>query len=565
MSVFNTLKRFLLVLLALPMAVASSQAATQPTAGSLLQNMEQSANVAPMVSEVPAAETATENTTEQASDETSEQDQAMVQIKSISWHGNDELSDQQLAAAVADYLKQPVSFAELQQLVQTTKDFYTAQGYMAQVWLPAQDVTEGQLQVHIREARFAGVQFTADSTDALANERVLAMIASRQQVGDLVRLPKLNRAQLLASDMPGVSVMGSFVAGEQEGTTALQLNVQTNADQQTSVTVDNHGSYATGEYRVALSVKKPQVRQMGDELSLSASLTEGSTFGQLNYRLPYGDNSEDGQQVQVTASLMEYKLVAGQAAGTDTKGSSNTLGVQSSWALQRSYTHNQNLTVDASHKAFLNKSSGNTQSDYSSTSAGVDWSGNYVDQKGLGGSTQYGLSLRVGDVALGSIQGGEDASLGGAFEKLTARYSRNQNLSTNNSLSFNVRGQYAWQQLDSSEKFFLGGASGVRAYPTSEIGGSKGLVANLALTHRFANQTSVSGFVDYGRAWDMSDDTSPEIMGAGLEWQLLDLAGMHVTATYARRIGDNPKAQAGMDADGTLIKDRFWVSMRKAF
>lgn len=51
------------------------------------------------------------------------------------------------------------------------------------------------------------------------------------------------------------------------------------------------------------------------------------------------------------------------------------------------------------------------------------------------------------------------------------------------SLYANLEAQSADKNLDSSEKFFLGGAQGVRAYPLGEAAGDEGAMATLELRY----------------------------------------------------------------------------------
>src|SRR5262249_61111880 len=63
------------------------------------------------------------------------------------------------------------------------------------------------------------------------------------------------------------------------------------------------------------------------------------------------------------------------------------------------------------------------------------------------------------------------AQTNGHFSKWNASALRLQSLGQRLSAFVSLSGQKADKNLDSSEKFFLGGAYGVRAYPTGEAGG----------------------------------------------------------------------------------------------
>jgi hemolysin activation/secretion protein len=86
----------------------------------------------------------------------------------------------------------------------------------------------------------------------------------------------------------------------------------------------------------------------------------------------------------------------------------------------------------------------------------------------------------------------------GRFTKLRYALSRQQALTPDLSLYALLSGQLASKNLDSAEKFYLGGANGVRAYPSNEGGGSEGTMLNLELRWRAMNNLVVTGFYDWG-------------------------------------------------------------------
>lgn len=134
-----------------------------------------------------------------------------------------------------------------------------------------------------------------------------------------------------------------------------------------------------------------------------------------------------------------------------------------------------------------------------------------------------------------------------------------------------VRGQVAFDNLDSSEKMGLGGAYGVRAYPEGEAFGDIGYVATaearLGLsqwTGALPGTLEMIGFVDTGevqfaeeRWFPGSNRATRSGYGAGLGWYGPD--GIILRGTYARKLGTGP-ATSAPDRDG-----RFWVQAVKLF
>ena len=119
------------------------------------------------------------------------------------------------------------------------------------------------------------------------------------------------------------------------------------------------------------------------------------------------------------------------------------------------------------------------------------------------------------------------------------------------------------RNLDSSEKFLLGGPSGVRAYPVGEASGDNGWVGTAELRRelRMGNGLAAQliAFADYGRVeqherpWTGAlAAQSVGIRLAGERWAL--------RASWAHAVGHNPgRTAAGRDADGRDDRQRFWL------
>jgi hemolysin activation/secretion protein len=134
-----------------------------------------------------------------------------------------------------------------------------------------------------------------------------------------------------------------------------------------------------------------------------------------------------------------------------------------------------------------------------------------------------------------------------------------------------VRGQLAFDNLDSLEKMELGGAYGVRAYPEGESYGDQGYLATaearLMLTDgmpKFPGHLQLIGFVDTGAVdyakhpWFTTANRSVRSgYGAGLVWMAPD--NFTLRGSYARKIGSTA-ATSAPDRDG-----RFWFQITKTF
>jgi hemolysin activation/secretion protein len=91
------------------------------------------------------------------------------------------------------------------------------------------------------------------------------------------------------------------------------------------------------------------------------------------------------------------------------------------------------------------------------------------------------------------------ARTAGSYTKWAWSLDRQQNLLAGWTVSVSARGQQGRKNLDSSEKFSLGGPAGVRAYASGEASGDEGWLASLELRYSLTQEISASVFHDSGR------------------------------------------------------------------
>jgi hemolysin activation/secretion protein len=208
-----------------------------------------------------------------------------------------------------------------------------------------------------------------------------------------------------------------------------------------------------------------------------------------------------------------------------------------------------------------------TSSVYHLNVLSVGLSGNQYDGYYGGGFFSGSINFGVGHVNLdGSPNQATDASgakTAGQYSRLRWNFSRQQNVIDDISLSVMISGQESSKNLDSSEKFYLGGVSGVRAYPNSEGAGSEGQMINIEMRQQLPEKLIVAAFYDWGRVskTTITNIDSYSLSGYGLSLSWVGPYQTSIKAIWARRIGNNPyPTTTGNDQDGTLKRDRFWVN-----
>ena len=294
------------------------------------------------------------------------------------------------------------------------------------------------------------------------------------------------------------------------------------------------------------------------KVNLSLLKSEGTDYGKVSYNVPV---TNKGLTVGVNASFLQYEVVANEMKSTQPRGFSKSVGLEARYPFKRTQQTNLYGTLNLDAKTLKNKTStSNTQYDVNTVSFG--FLGDHFDQWVLNGAQNNGsLILTAGDNRKDTSDGSR-----GNFTKTNWNFSRNQFLASNYTFNLKASGQFASKNLDSSQKFYIGGASGVRAYPTSEGSGSSGYLLNLELKRDLPMNFALSGFYDIGHVKQYEDNpvasSGPNNLtykglGAQLSWQ--GPYNSSFSGVVARRIGDNPNpTTSGKDQDGTKLTNVIW-------
>ena len=559
-------RRCLMPLFLIPFAAAQAQ--TVQDAGSLRQQIERDrkpalpAKVLPERRGEPAAMKPPAGT-------------VTLVVTRFRFAGNTLLGAEQLAPAVASYLNRPLDFAELQAAAAAVANVYRQAGWVVRAYLPEQDIAEGVVTIRVVEAVFGGVRQEGQKPSRLRLEYILRMFEAQQKTGSPLNVNAIDRALLLAEDLPGVAVTGSLREGANKGESDLVIRVSDRPLLSGDAALDNTGARSTGSERLAVNVALASLFGFGDLVSANAIHTEGSDYLRIAGTAPIG---LDGWRFGASASHLAYALVGPDFAALNAKGSSDTAGLDTAYPLIRSRLKNLYVSGSFEHKSFDNLAGGAVTTRYKADTLTLGLNGNLFDNLGGGGANSASVALVEGNLNLdGSPNQAGDAATtrtAGRYTKLRYALARQQVLSADLSFYASLSGQFAGKNLDSSEKFYLGGASGVRAYPASEAGGAEGRLVNLELRWRLPENFNVAGFYDYGRVTVNRDNSfagAPalndlSLKGAGLLLAWQSAGGLILKGTWARRIGSNPNpTPAGNDQDGSLIKNRWWLSASLAF
>jgi hemolysin activation/secretion protein len=510
------------------------------------------------------------------------QGEAGVVIREIGLRGVSIQTSSGLNSLLKPYIGAPMAMESLDQLTQTIHAWYRTQGWLARAALPSQDLSDGRVLVEVVESIFGGAEIL-DPQGALRNTQVPQKLVEVHQKKDTpINLRHLEQASAALRDLSGVESNIQLKPGAAEGTTEAVVAVTPKAAIETQVNLDNLGSKATGEERLNASLRFNNLTHRGDTLTTQALTSKGLDYFRVGYDLPF---TAGGWRFTSHLAHSEYELVSQEFETLGMKGPAQNAGLGLLVPLLRDSRDNVTLRLGIDQNRFKNEAVGSVISRYQSDVLGLQLDGQHSDGLGAGGQSQWAIEVSRGELDLSdspvSHQQGDAASArtAGYFSKAKASMNRRQWLTPSHSILVNLQGQWADKNLDGSEKFFLGGARGVRAYPTSEAPGSAGYLFSLEYETRLMATTrsrwSLATFYDRGEieryknvfASSLRNRYALEGYGIWLGHQSRIGAGqVGFKVTVARRMGSNPEANVrGEDQDGTRIKNRVWFDANLQF
>ena len=491
-----------------------------------------------------------------------------VRPQSFRLIGNQLLNTEQLTQALAEFVGRELDFNDLQRACDTVAAVYREEGWIARVYLPEQDISTGVITLQVVEANFGGVRFEGEATQRVNISEVEAFLNTSQTTGQPLNADALDRALLLADDLPGVSVAGTLAPGKTVGEILLMVQTTDEPNIYGDISLDNAGTRSTGSERITANFFINSPARRGDLFNATVLHSRGSDYGRVAYSLPYG---YDGLRLGVSASDMHYKVINGTSANSVARieGRSDSKGFDWSYPILRTRLQNLYTSGGIERKKFFTQDM-QVRSDYESQSLLLSLSGNRFDDLGGGGANAASLQLTAGRLLQMHAHTLKD-TIDRSYNKLNYSLSRQQTLTASHSVLLSMQAQHATQALDSSEKFYIGGPSTVRAYPTSELGAERGHAMSVEWRWRLHAGWLLSAFIDNGRvvslpatASERSSTLTLRGHGFGVNWQTPQ--GGSVRLTWAHRDGTNPRpTQAGTDGDGTLRLNRWWLATSMPF
>lgn len=412
----------------------------------------------------------------------------------------------ELQAVVKPFIDREIDATDLTVIATAVRRLYDQRGFgMAGVGYPPQDLTAGVLQVAIVEPQVAQLTIESPPRPPVSNQRTTRVLeAAGVRPGQPLDLQALDRAMYTLNDWPGVSAKATLLPSGDEG--LYKVNVQTEARRawDASIDFDNHGSSASGRYRLGTLLRWNNPAGIGDnlDLRLMASDDNGTTVGRLGYEAPLGATP---WRAGLGYSRVGYEL-GEQFASLGVSGRADVFDASVSYPLIRGRDRNLVGRFGLMNKQLHDEVATLATSEKTIRAAELSFA--FEARSAFGGGAFQGgsLGLVLGSLSYDSGSAPSGAAAEGSFSKLNLQLTRLQALGRGFSFFVGMAGQFTGETLDNAERFTLGGDKGVRAYPVAEGSSDMGAIVNTELRWWINPQWSSFTFYDWAHGRDKVQD-----------------------------------------------------------
>jgi hemolysin activation/secretion protein len=485
---------------------------------------------------------------------------------------------EELQSVLAPYIGRRATLSEIQEAARRIGDFYRQRDILAHAFVPAQTIREGIVEITVVEGKLGTIKVDPATPTRLDHDLATGIVGYRLPRGESVQPSVLDEAVAVLNETPGVRAKSVLAAGESAGETDVILVIDDKPLVSGSLILANAGSTGTGTRQVIGSASLDNALGHGDRLAATVLRTAGSQYGKLAAQAPVGHS---GLTVGISGAALKYE-VGGKVKDLRLNGTSRTVGTNVLFPVRRGSDFSLTASGGFDVKRLVDKTDRTTTSNKAIKVVNSGLSSTLKDDWMGGGTNSLGTTLHFGHL---SLAGNGDnratdhttARSEGFYHKLVFDASREQAIIDNVTLVPSVAAQWTPHNLDSSEKFSLGGSDGVRGYPTGEGSGDLGARISMELRWKALETLQLATFYDYGkirqhnRTWTNWEPRTGarnfyDLHGVGVSglWTMTDW--LSVRGTVAAALGPNDgRDNAGYDSDGRNRDARAWLQVIGSF
>jgi hemolysin activation/secretion protein len=483
-----------------------------------------------------------------------------IAVKGIAIEGQHIFDKEILNKVIKDKIKTKMSLKELDDIALELRKFFRRNGYFAAyAYVPEQNVVDGIIVIKVMPGIYGKVAL--DNKSDMRSERLEDFMKTITS-GSYIQRRAMDRSLLIMNDLPGIKVEATLKPGSKSGEADALFAASTLEKQGGAIFLDNYGNRYTGRNRMGVSYHINNPAELGDQLSFYYMKSNGELNNyDVRYEIPVGDYHRAGTIMGLSFTKMDYELGAPYDQ-YDAYGNAETWQLYTKTPLKRMLHNNLYLRTSIESRQLTDKIDRWLQdTQKASQVVRIGLEGDYRTNKT---ASTYKFTQSFGWMHMDSdtAKRYDYYDTEGPFQK--SEVSLYHIIKANNRLQIHLSAsaQYAWSDLDSSEKFYIGGYNAVRAFPQGESGGDSGFLGTIETRWMLPTQTwQLAAFIDgghvmYNKHSSGSDTNSRTLCGWGLGILWNNSKNTSARLDVAFPLSDNYSQN-----DGAKINQQWWFQL----
>lgn len=366
---------------------------------------------------------------------------------------------------------------ELKRIADAITAIYHVDRYiLAKAYIPKQEIIDNVVTIAVVEGELGDIEIVGDGYYS----KQFAENWFKRLKGRAVREDEIERAVLLAGDIPALKATPTLRKGKKPGTADLMVNVSDTLPVKLSFDYDNHGNplISRDRFAVSLQLTDPVIGSTLSLLGISGNSIDDTFYGSIDYQLPINYR---GTRMGARYLNADYLVGGGDFGILGIAGESEIAGVYVSHQCIRTRITNLKATLGFDYKHMFEYILDTQRSNDDITAAylRIDYDGfdKYRGKNYLSLNYSHGFTNLLGSIGkddpVASRVGAD-----GRFDKFNMDYARVQRIWKDLTLLIKGSSQYSFNSLVYAEQFSIGGATSVRGHQLSKYTGDIGYLVS---------------------------------------------------------------------------------------
>ena len=504
-------------------------------------------------------------------------------ISSIVLEYSFDVSSSELNKELKKYINKKYGLRGIKKLIFDLESFFRKQFLWVNIIIPEQDLSLGKLRLIALEPKLSNIYSNINADTRYSKNKIKDYVNDQIKTDQPISMFQMSNAIKSLNHIHGIKAAGVIQKSKSPQSSDFSVIIEPEQLVKATAIIDNFGTKAIGTERARININTNSLFSQGEKIDASFMKTEEMEYYSLGLSYPLGFSN---YSLKLNANNMNYSL--GQPfEALKAKGDSQNYSI----GLNKKFFNNDSVMsydLDYIDRNFKNKTIAGEASDKSINAILFGLTYEFTDSilgsdaKNLINITYTNGRLDLSDNSANLISDQNSSKKHGNFKKAGFYLTRLQKLNSfsKSYLKFNMRGQVSFDNLDNSEKIFLGGPYGIRAYPVAEGMGDRGIIVNLEWHQLLSQSLESYYFYDVGKikinhhTWSGWNSDNPQLpnsytlqgAGLGIIYRPSYINNAYIDLNYAHKIGTNGgQSSSNKDNDQSSRKSRLWVNFVKEF